>query len=92
MREGLRALFGPLLRLFESGDGPYSYKPSHRTILLAVGALFLFLASLSLLAAISAAQAVAFFPSLIFFAGGIVCLVIGALGSDRAVAKIWGNR
>jgi hypothetical protein len=92
MRETLRALFAPLLRLFESGDGPYSYRPSHRTILLAVGALFLLLASLSLLAAIAAAQAFAFFPFLIFLAGSVVCLVVGGLGSDRAVAKIWGNR
>jgi hypothetical protein len=92
MKEVLRALFGPLLRFFESGDGPYSYKPSHRTILLAVGGLFLLLATLSLLAALSAAQAAAFFPFLIFFAGSLVCFVIGALGSDRAVAKIWGNR
>lgn len=92
MREGLRVLFAPLLRVFESGDGAYKYKPSHRTILMAVGGLFLLLATLSLVAAISAAQAVAFFPFLIFFAGSVVCLVIGAVGSDRAVAKIWGNR
>ena len=25
-------------------------------------------------------------------AGGLVCLVVGLLGNDRAVAKIWGNR
>lgn len=92
MKEGLRVLFAPVLRVFESGDGPYSYKPSHRTILLAVGALFLLLASVSLLAAVTAAQLMAFFPFLIFLAGGLLCLVIGALGSDRAVAKIWGNR
>ncbi len=92
MKEALRVLFAPLLRLFESGDDAYNYKPSHRTILLAVGGLFLLLASLSLLAAITAAQAVAFFPFIIFFAGGIVCLVVGGLGNDRAVAKIWGNR
>jgi hypothetical protein len=92
MKDSFRVLFGPLLRVFESGDGPYNYKPSHRTILLAVGGLFLLLALLSLLAAISAAQAVAFFPFLIFFAGGVVCLAVGGLGNDRAVAKIWGNR
>lgn len=92
MKDTLRALFAPLLGLFESGDGPYSYKPSHRTILLAVGGLFLLLASLSLFAAIAAAQAFAFFPFLIFFAASLVCLVVGGLGSDRAVARIWGNR
>lgn len=92
MRDSLRVLFAPLLRVFESGDGPFSYKPSHRTILWAVGVLFLLLAAVSLVAAITAAQLAAFFPFVIFSAGGVVCLVIGGLGSDRAVAKIWGNR
>lgn len=84
MKQALRSLFAPLLRAFEAGEGPYNYKPSHRSILMAVGGLFLLLASLSLFAAISAGQAFAFFPFLIFFSGAVVCLVVGALGSDRA--------
>ena len=65
----LRTLFAPLLNILEKGDEPYGYKPSHRKILLAVGALFLLLACVSL-----------------------VCLVVGAVGSERAVAKLWGSR
>ena len=32
------------------------------------------------------------FPVLIFGGSGIICVVVGTVGSDRAVAKIWGSR
>ncbi len=32
------------------------------------------------------------FPALVFGAVGLLALVVGGLGSDRAVAKIWGNQ
>jgi len=28
----------------------------------------------------------------VFFGIGFVCMTVGFLGNDRAVAKIWGNR
>jgi hypothetical protein len=31
-------------------------------------------------------------PSIAFFAVGFVCMTVGFLGNDRAVAKTWGNR
>jgi drug/metabolite transporter (DMT)-like permease len=88
----LRLLFAPLLNILEKGDEPYGYKPSHRKILLAVGALFLFLACVSLFFGMIAGGAGAFLPAAVFFVVGVVCLVVGAVGSERAVAKLWGSR
>jgi hypothetical protein len=78
--------------MFETGDTDYNYKPSHRTILIAVGILFLVLSLVSLTAAIYTGQLGAWLPFLVFFSAGSVCEIVGFFGSDRAVAKIWGNR
>ena len=92
MKAQLRKVFSPILNIFEAGDTEYKYKPSHRTILIAVGALFMLLSLVSLVAALYAAQAGAWLPFLVFFLAGAVCVIVGFLGTDRAVAKIWGNR
>ena len=88
----MRKLFLPILSIFESGEGEYSYKKSHRKILLIVGALFLILSAVSAISAISASQMGGVIPFLVFFLVGLVCEVVGLLGSDRAIAKIWGSK
>nr|WP_237457527.1 hypothetical protein [Pseudomaricurvus sp. HS19] len=80
------------MRPFEAGEGAFSYKKSHRTILVAVGCLFLVLSVGGLVAAIMAGQLSGALPVVVFFVVALVCVVVGGLGSDRAVAKIWGNR
>ena len=92
MREAMRKLFSPILNLFESGEGEFAYRESHRSILIIVGSLFLFLATTTLIAGIMFGQLAAALPFLIFLATGICCVVVGTLGSDRAVARIWRNR
>lgn len=92
MKEILRKLFSPLLNPLEAGTDEYSYKPSHRTILIGVGSLFLALSTISIVLAIVGGQFGAMIPSVVFFIAGCVCVIVGALGSDRAIAKIWGNR
>ncbi|VAW74868.1 hypothetical protein MNBD_GAMMA15-1176 [hydrothermal vent metagenome] len=88
----MRKLFLPILNLLESGEEEYRYKESHRKILLVVGGLFLFLSAVSATAAIIASQLGGLIPFLVFFLIGLVCEVVGLLGSDRAVAKIWGSK
>ncbi len=78
--------------MFEEQEGEYAYKPSHRLILKVVGTLFLGLSLASLLGSISAGQLGALLPVIVFFGVGLVCMVVGFLGTDRAVAKIWNNR
>jgi len=92
MQPFFRQLFWFILRFFESGSEPYDYKPLNRKILLAVGVLFhvLWLVTAYLYAGKGGYDFL--IPVAVFFVAGLVCLVVGLLGSDRAVAKIWGNR
>jgi len=91
VKQLIRTIFSPLLNLFESGDSPYLYKSSHRKILIVMGVLFVGLGSLVF--AFAQGQDPAYlFPVLIFGGSGIICVVVGTVGSDRAVAKIWGSR
>ena len=83
-----RFILGPL----EKGDGPYSYRPSHRKILIAVGVLFAFLCGVLLYFASNTGGAAGYLiPLLVFGTVSAVTLIVGFLGSDRAVAKIWGQ-
>jgi hypothetical protein len=42
--------------------------------------------------AISSSEMGGLIPFLVFFMVGFVCEVVGLLGSNRAVAKIWGSK
>ena len=92
MKAIARQIFSPILKYFESGTGEYSYRKSHRTILVAVGGLFLVLSTISGFSALGGAQTGAFIPIAVFFVMGFVCLLVGGCGTDRAVATIWGSK
>ena len=92
MKQTLRKVFQPLLAIFESGTEEYKVDKTHRKILLAVGVLFLTLSIISGVFTISAAQLGGLIPVIAFFLLGFVCVVVGLLGDDRAVAKIWGSK
>ena len=92
MRNQLRHLFGFILQPFEQGDESFTHKPLNRKILVAVGALFGMLCAVSITLAIANGQAGYLIPIVVFGGASLVSLVVGLLGSDRAVAKIWGNR
>lgn len=92
MKEPLRAVFAPLLNVFERGEEPFVYRPSHRTILKVVGVLFLSLACALVGVGVVAGQPGVAIPGVVFFCVGLTALVVGFLGTDRAVSKIWGNR
>jgi len=88
----LRKLFSPLLSYFENGEEPYSYKKSYRTILIMVGALFMLLSGFLVSLGITYNQSGVLIPCVVFFLVAVTALVVGFLGSDRAVSKIWGNK
>lgn len=92
MKDLLRTLCSPILAIFESGEEPYNYRPSHRKILVAVGSLFLFLCIISVYFGSVAGGSGAYIPGVVFLLVSAFCLVVGGLGSDRAVAKIWGSK
>jgi isoprenylcysteine carboxyl methyltransferase (ICMT) family protein YpbQ len=92
MKMVLRRLFSLLLNYFEAGEGEFNYRKSHRTALIAAGVLFLILSLVSLWSALTTAQLGALIPLFVFITASMVCLVVGTLGSERAVATIWGSK
>jgi hypothetical protein len=92
MKKVLRRFFALLLNYFEAGEGEFNYRKSHRTALIAAGCLFLILSLVSLWAALTTALLGAFIPLCVFGSASLVCLVVGTLGSERAVATIWGSK
>ena len=65
MKNALRKLFAPILNIFENSEDEYVYKASHRTILIAVGSLFLVLSAAGGWVAVQAGQAGGAFPAII---------------------------
>ena len=109
MKQHLRNVFAPLLNRFESGQGDFNYRKSHRTALIAVGALFWVITIASVFGAFSitelgtatasSAEGVstathigAWIPVIVFFTGGSLCLIVGLLGNNRAIATLWGSK
>lgn len=92
MKQTLRKLFSPILKPLESGPVGSNYKPSHRSILIVVGALFLILSTISTGALVYTGQLGALIPIVVFLGIGGLSLVVGALGTDAAVSRMWGNR
>lgn len=92
MKDVLRKAFWPILFFFEKGGTAEGYRPSHRKILLVVGFLFLVLSGVSLFFSLVAGTFSALLPIVLFFVISLVCFVVGLLGSDSAVARIWGTR
>ena len=91
MKNSLRKLFWPVLYIFEQGTEVYVYNPSHRKILAAAGILFVLLSAGSGYFAPMMGDKGFYLPVIVFFAVGIVCLIVSWLGSERAIAKIWGT-
>lgn len=88
----LRKIFSPLLKGLERGTEPYHYKPLSRKILLFFGATFIGLGVLAAWLIPTGAELGYYFPVVVFILAGGYGLLVGLLGEDRAVAKIWGNK
>ena len=92
MKNILIKLFWPILRFFETAEAAPNYKKSHRVALNVVGTLFLFLAAVSARATSATGDLGSLLPVAVFGFVGLVALVVGVLGSDGAVCKIWGTK
>lgn len=90
MKSYLRTIFKPILGRFESNTDVLLYKNSHRTILLVMGVLFSGLAVAVVV--LSPSEGFGYLLPMVVFGGvALVCLVVALLGTDQAVAKIWGS-
>ncbi len=92
MKNTLRKIFSPILNVFEKGDEPYEAKPLNRKILIVIGVLFSFLVSVVIYLSYDKGEPGYLIPVVVFSGVAVVALIVGFLGTDRAVAKIWGNR
>jgi len=92
MKQILRKICSPILNVFESGDEEYAIKPLSRKILLVISVLFSGLASVVFYLMPDEADVGYFLPVFIFGGIALVGFIVGLLGTDRAVAKIWGSR
>jgi hypothetical protein len=94
-KDVFRKVFWPILYFFEKGDpqaSPEGYRPSHRKILFAVGFLFFVLSMATLFFVLFTGTLGGLFPVIVFSLISLVCAVVATLGSDSAVARIWGNQ
>lgn len=98
MKSILTKLFWPVLHFFENNAPSANkhqkshYQKSHRVALIVVGLLFLGLSVGGGLAVRYAEDPGYWLPVAVFFAIGFVCTVVGSLGSEAAVSKIWNSR
>lgn len=92
MKTALRKLFSPILNRFESSEEPYLYKPSHRKILLALGILMGVLTGVLITIMVKGENLNAILPAIVFGCVSLVTLVVGILGTEKAVANIWNSR
>jgi hypothetical protein len=90
MRKILTRICWPILTFFETNEVPANYSKSHRVALNIIGSLFIVLSFGSAAAGYSSGSLGALIPVTIFFCAGLVSVVLGALGSNGAVSKIWG--
>lgn len=87
----LRKLFSFILTPLETCAEQYVYKPSHRTILIAMSCMFFGLGSL-VFYIMPGWDSGYWLPIVVFCGAGLLGLVVGFLGEDRAVAKLWGSK
>jgi hypothetical protein len=92
MKKLLRKAFSPILDTFEKGTEEYAYKKSHRVILIVMGVIFCILATAVAFMAGNSDSIGYYIPTVVFGLVSLVTLVIGALGTERAVANIWGTK
>lgn len=88
----LRTIFSPILNIFEKNNDEFVYRTLNRKIVIFISVVF------SLLAfglPIYMPQLIAmgyWFVMIVFGTLSLVGLIVGLLGSDKAVAKLLGSR
>lgn len=92
MREVLKKLFWPILKFFETEENAAAYKKSHRVALNIIGTLFILLSLGSAAGTYSTGDLGALIPVIVFAGLGLVAVIVGTLGSNGAVSKIWGTK
>lgn len=92
MKNTLKNIFSPILNIFENNNDEFVYRSLNRKIVLFISSVF-FLLAFALPVFLPRLIEMGFwFVMLVFGSLSLVGLIVGLLGSDKAVAKLLGSR
>ena len=92
MKNTLRNIFCPILNIFENNNDEFIYRSLNRKIVLFISSVF-FLLAFGVPFYMPPLIEMGFWFVMIVFGGlSSVGLIVGSLGSDKAVAKLLGSR
>ena len=92
MKSLLKNIFSPVLNIFENNNDEFIYRSLNRKIVLFISSVF-FLLAFALPIYMPHLIEMGFWFVMIVFGGlSSVGLIVGLLGSDKAVAKLLGSR
>lgn len=92
MKNLLQVIFSPILNIFENNNDEFVYRSLNRKIVIFISLVF---ATLAFGLPIYMPQLIEmgyWFVMIVFGLLSLVGLVVGLLGSDKAVAKLLGSR
>jgi len=92
MKNILKTVFSPILNIFENNNDEFIYRSLNRKIVLFISSVF-FLLAFALPVYMPQLVEMGYWFVMIVFGGlSFVGLIVGILGSDKAVAKLLGSR
>lgn len=92
MKNTLKTIFSPILNIFENNNDEFIYRPLNRKVVLFISAVFFLLAFALPYFMPQLIDMGYWFVMLVFGTLSSVGLIVGILGSDKAVAKLLGSR
>ena len=92
MKTLLKNIFSPVLNIFENNNDEFIYRSLNRKIVLFISSVF-FLLAFALPIYMPQLIEMGFWFVMVVFGGlSSVGLIVGTLGSDKAVAKLLGSK
>lgn len=92
MKDLFKKLFFPILTIFEKNNDEFIFRPLNRKIVLFISIVFSLLAFALPAFMPNLIKMGYWFVIIVFGTLSIVGLIVGFLGSDKAVAKLLGSR
>ncbi len=92
MKNILKTLFSPILNIFENNNDEFIYRRLNRKIILFISSVFSLLAFALPYFMPQLIKMGYWFVMLVFGGLSLTGLIVGILGSDKAVAKLLGSR
>lgn len=92
MKKALKIIFAPILNIFENNNDEFIYRSLNRKIVLFISVVFSLLAFALPIFMPQLIKMGYWFVMLVFGGLSFVGLIVGLLGSDKAVAKLLGSR